>query len=254
MHSAHSTTPDMWIGLSAILSLVAAGVAWGLHRQRLARTLLLAACMISLIAIMLVGKQRRCGPFSSATVAVAAISAAAALWGISLLPANHRVHAFTSLTLGLALGVYLLAPRASLACARVEGWWFALGEMLCVLSAGALVLGSICLMVAGASSLADPVVLTLALALLCQTACLVANGIGAQLAWGAYWSWDPVECWRIAPWLVTAMACVSLRSLDWDPRRARGAFLATMGFALATLLGALPLVSLLRVGSLYLAL
>jgi ABC-type transport system involved in cytochrome c biogenesis permease subunit len=169
------------------------------------------------------------------------------------LPVGHRAHLFTSLTLGLALGVYLLAPSADWACTRVEGWWFGLGEALCVLSAGALVLGSICLVVPAASSLADSVKLTLALALLCQTACLVANGLGAQLAWGAYWSWDPVECWRIASWLVTAMACVSLRPMDSDPHRARWAFLATTGFALATLLGALPLVGLLRLGSLYLA-
>lgn len=253
MSSSYSTAPDMWIGLSAILSLAAAMVAWRSQGHRVARSLLLGACVISVVAIMLIGKQCRCRPFSSATVAMAAISAAAGLWGLSPLSADHHVQVFTSLLLALTLGAYLLAPRVSWAGPRVEGWWFALAEVLHVLSAGALVLGSACSVLTGSSFLAGPVGLTLALALLCQTGSLVAHGIGAQLAWGAYWSWDPVECWHLAPWLATAMAVVGARSLGWDLRQARWALLATTGFVLVALLGAFPLVHLLGLQTRYLA-
>ncbi|HHW14346.1 MAG TPA: cytochrome c biogenesis protein CcsA [Firmicutes bacterium] len=68
------------------------------------------------------------------------------------------------------------------------------------------------------------------LAFLALVIMLISGSIWANLAWGAYWGWEPVETWSLIAWLVYGIYLHLRRTYGWRGRRA--AWVATLGFAL----------------------
>lgn len=83
------------------------------------------------------------------------------------------------------------------------------------------------------ASLDDLAYRFLVLALIFDTLMLVAGAIWAQDAWGRYWSWDPLEVWSLANWLLTAMALHARPLLGLSPRG--GAWVSLAVFVVAYL-------------------
>lgn len=48
---------------------------------------------------------------------------------------------------------------------------------------------------------------------------IVAGSIWAKDLWGSYWSWDPVEVWSLASWLVYGLSIHLKLQLGWKGRR-----------------------------------
>ncbi len=48
---------------------------------------------------------------------------------------------------------------------------------------------------------------------------IVAGSIWAKDLWGSYWSWDPVEVWSLASWLVYGLSIHLKVTLGWKGRR-----------------------------------
>jgi ABC-type transport system involved in cytochrome c biogenesis permease subunit len=90
-----------------------------------------------------------------------------------------------------------------------------------------------------------------AAALVSQTVGLLLGGIGAQEEWGAYWSWDPQECWYLAVWLVLVGVTCGLREFSWEGRRACLAVGLAAAFAALVLFGAGLLLRRLGLYSVY---
>lgn len=59
---------------------------------------------------------------------------------------------------------------------------------------------------------------------------LISGSIWANLAWGSYWGWEPVETWSLIAWLVYGIYLHLRRSYGWRGRRA--AWVASLGLAL----------------------
>ncbi|GIW41277.1 MAG: c-type cytochrome biogenesis protein CcsB [Candidatus Binatia bacterium] len=60
------------------------------------------------------------------------------------------------------------------------------------------------------------------------TLAIVTGAVLAKTAWGAFWSWEPVEVWSAVTWLLYAVL-LQMRSAGWRGRRA--ATLTIVGFA-----------------------
>lgn len=73
----------------------------------------------------------------------------------------------------------------------------------------------------------------LRVALVFETAMLVAGAVWAQNAWGRWWAWDPLETWAFATWLALVGALHARGTYRLGPRA--GATLAIVVFALAFL-------------------
>jgi len=69
------------------------------------------------------------------------------------------------------------------------------------------------------------------------SASIVIGAVWAQLAWGAYWSWDPKEVWALITWLLYTLFLHARVMRGWRGRPL--ALLALVGFAsvLFTFLG-----------------
>jgi len=189
-------------------------------------------------------------PSNRPTLALAATGMAAGLWSVALCGQNRRVQGLAGLVAGAAMGTFLIAPHPVVAGVQGGGLWFGLDEVFFVLACGLLLLGSICVAVptfrpndAGARGV-------LALGLLLQTMALGSRAVGVQLAWGAYWWWGPVGCWRLAAWLSTAIAALGVWEMGWAGRRAQIAMLVVTVVLLLVLLGSVPLVRWLGLGGL----
>ena len=168
----------------------------------------------------------------------------ASLWGS---PSSGLLLALGAVLAMIA--IFLVVPAT-----QVRGPWFDLDEVLYVLACGVLLLGGIGLAVPALRSSDAATGWVLALGLLLQTAGLGARAVRAQLTWGAYWSWGPVGCWRMAAWLTKAISAVGVWRIGWSGRRARVALLAAMAMAILVLLGSVPLVRWLGLDSPHLSL
>ena len=143
-----------------------------------------------------------------------------------------------------------MLPISGSAGTRVAGGAFGLAEAGYVLASGVLLLA-----LADSFDTIDQLKVlqgqALSLALIFGALSLMLRAIGAQRAWGSYWSWDPFECWLLVAWLSTAIAALGICRLGW---RGPGALIA-LGLAsvvaLGVLFGALPLVRWLALASLY---
>lgn len=235
----------------ALLAFLAAASARWSRKAGVSGLLLAAACVLGLVELVPRGARSGDWPFNSLTVAIPACGVAAGLWSLALCPEDCRGRARTGLLVGLALGIPLVVPRPVWPTVRICTPWLALGEVCYVVAIGALLVGAVHGSVLGPGSTRPLTRRAMALGLLFQTTGLAVHGAAAQLAWGAYWSWDPVECWRLAGWLVTAIAAVGLWELDWSGWRATMALWAVTLVALAILAGSGPLVRWLGLRSLY---
>jgi len=70
---------------------------------------------------------------------------------------------------------------------------------------------------------------TVAFGFLMQTLVLITGAVWAQVSWGHYWTWDPVEVWALITWLIYATYLHTRMTLGWRGRRS--AWLAIIGFA-----------------------
>jgi len=92
------------------------------------------------------------------------------------------------------------------------------------------------------------------LAAMLQGVALIWQSVVAQWAWGSYWSWDPVECWRLVPLLANAILLTIVGQRGWSGRLPRVLVwvAALLGVAVwigtESLLGWLGLSSMYRMG------
>jgi cytochrome c-type biogenesis protein CcsB len=56
--------------------------------------------------------------------------------------------------------------------------------------------------------------------LLLLTLAMVAGSFFAKQMWGAYWSWDPKQCWTLLTWLTFAAILHARITVGWRGRRA----------------------------------
>ena len=52
------------------------------------------------------------------------------------------------------------------------------------------------------------------------TLAMVAGSMFAKQMWGAYWSWDPKQCWTLVTWLLFAAILHARVTIGWRGRRA----------------------------------
>ncbi|HEY1099655.1 MAG TPA: cytochrome c biogenesis protein CcsA, partial [Myxococcota bacterium] len=52
------------------------------------------------------------------------------------------------------------------------------------------------------------------------TLAIVAGSFFAKQMWGAYWSWDPKQCWTLVTWLLFAAILHARVTIGWRGRRA----------------------------------
>jgi cytochrome c-type biogenesis protein CcsB len=57
---------------------------------------------------------------------------------------------------------------------------------------------------------------------------IITDSVWADLAWGAYWSWDPKETWSLITWLIYAALLHARAMKGW--RGGRVAWLSVIGF------------------------
>jgi len=57
---------------------------------------------------------------------------------------------------------------------------------------------------------------------------IIAGGVWANEAWGAFWSWDPKETWALITWLVFASYLHSRITKGWEGKKT--AILGSLGF------------------------
>jgi cytochrome c-type biogenesis protein CcsB len=67
---------------------------------------------------------------------------------------------------------------------------------------------------------------------------MIASGaIWANVAWGRYWSWDPIETWSLIVWLIYAVYLHLRFTLKWHGERLAWFAIAAMPMALFALIG-----------------
>ena len=141
-----------------------------------------------------------------------------------------RVTASAQLATGAALGVWL-----SLSPSR-----YAAAPILLGLGSGLLLPACVLL---GERHTRDLALLTnglLACALVLQCAELVAAGVRGQALYGAYWSWSPPECWRLAACVTTGIAWLTVRAIERGPWRAMAVTLVAWFLGVAATLVLIP--------------
>lgn len=55
---------------------------------------------------------------------------------------------------------------------------------------------------------------------ICLAIMIVSGAIWADLLWGSYWSWDPVETWSLITWLVFGLYLHLRTTYNWKGRKA----------------------------------
>jgi ABC-type transport system involved in cytochrome c biogenesis permease subunit len=79
-------------------------------------------------------------------------------------------------------------------------------------------------------------------ALLFESAMLIAGAVWARDAWGRYWAWDPLETWAFLTWLLLVGGLHARRSLRLPPAAGAALVLAVFALAFLTFFG-VPFVS-----------
>jgi hypothetical protein len=207
------------------------------------RTILVMAWLLALWSAI-----RLEAPSHASVAQVAAVALATAATAFILDANGHRGQMIAGIASVVALGAPLLLDHSGPAYALAFGPWFAASHVLAALSGGILLAGAL---LPASGDMNRGLERILPLALLTQSASLVGHGVGAQRAWAAYWSWDPIECWLLAIWLVIAIALAGRKAWGWGGGRFRWPLWAPAVAALLVLLGALPLVHALGLDSVF---
>lgn len=236
--------------VAALSALIASAIAWRQRGVTWARLFLGVGCVVALAVLVAWGKKADQRPFAAPGMALASLGVAVGLWSAALDRLSWRVLALGGLFVGLAVGGSLMLPLSGSAGTRVASGAFGLAEAGYVLASGVLL-----------AALTDPLNPTgqpealhgrvLALALIFGALSLGLRAIGAQRAWGSYWSWDPFECWLLAAWLTKAIAAIGICRLGWRGPEALLALGLASAVALGVLFGGVPLVRWLALASLY---
>lgn len=74
-------------------------------------------------------------------------------------------------------------------------------------------------------------------AFLFQGAMIASGAVWANRAWGAYWTWDPIEVWSLVAWGAYAVYLHLTLTLGWRGRRAAWVAVAALVVTLFSLLG-----------------
>jgi hypothetical protein len=242
MNSGYALAVRGLAALGALLALAATGLARRSQGSAAVRSLLKAACVAGLIALVVTGAFTERWLFADPAATILAAGIGTGIWSLVLYPTSRRVHYLGSLLLATMLVIYCLVANVARIGLQVAGWPFELAEFLHSLAVGGLLLGSICLLALRPRVSPRFVLPTLSIALLLETIALTLYALGAQLTWGSYWSWDPIECWRLAGWLAMAIPVLGVYSLDWGRRRACWALGVASGFIAFISIGSSPLV------------
>lgn len=82
----------------------------------------------------------------------------------------------------------------------------------------------------------------MALAFIFATLMIVSGAIWAQIAWGRYWAWDPIETWAFVTWLILAFAMHLRFTLKTRPVVGATMVMAVFALSFLTFLG-VPFIS-----------
>lgn len=74
-------------------------------------------------------------------------------------------------------------------------------------------------------------------AFLFQGAMIASGAVWANRAWGAYWTWDPIEVWSLVAWSAYAVYLHLALTLGWRGRKAAWVAIAALAVTLFSLLG-----------------
>ncbi len=69
------------------------------------------------------------------------------------------------------------------------------------------------------------------------TLAIAAGSFFAKQKWGAYWSWDPKQCWTLVTWLAFAGILHARVTIGWRGRRAAWATVITAFFVIVGMVG-----------------
>lgn len=69
------------------------------------------------------------------------------------------------------------------------------------------------------------------------TLAIVAGSFFAKQMWGAWWSWDPKQCWTLLTWLVFAGILHARITIGWRGRRAAWATVVAVFFVIVAMVG-----------------
>lgn len=240
---------NLYAALGAILACAALLMAWRTQGENLFKLTLAASCAFALAALISDSLYSGRRPFTAPTMALASLGTTTGLWGLIHGPSDRPCRLLYALATALGLAAFLSSPQTIWGETHRWGTLFGLAEAAYVLSAASLWHGLIATQAAQCSGLEAPTRPALKAALFLLALSLMLYGLGAQRAWGAYWSWEPLACWWLATGLVVAMAASASERWGWASRRARLALGVAAGFSLFVLLGALPLIQWLGLGS-----
>ncbi len=227
--------------LGAVMAFSAAVLAWRLPKHFLPALLLLIACILGTIVWFPAALAEGLGALRSTSLAVAALSTWMAFWKVAFCPSDRRTTVLVGAIVCLTLGAWPLLPSRTWGDVPMRRLLFGAAETVYASGVGALALGAAWVLGPGRSTRRDVARRISATSLMLQTLALFLYGVGAQLAWGSYWRWEPLECWQLAAWLLSAILALVTWQLDWDGRRAALLLWLTTALALFVLLGAVPM-------------
>jgi cytochrome c-type biogenesis protein CcsB len=69
------------------------------------------------------------------------------------------------------------------------------------------------------------------------TLAMVAGSFFAKQIWGAYWSWDPKQCWTLLTWVSFAAILHARITIGWRGRRAAWITVAAVGAVIIAMVG-----------------
>jgi cytochrome c-type biogenesis protein CcsB len=69
------------------------------------------------------------------------------------------------------------------------------------------------------------------------TLAMIAGSFFAKQIWGAYWSWDPKQCWTLLTWVSFAAILHARITIGWRGRRAAWITVAAVGAVIVAMVG-----------------
>jgi hypothetical protein len=237
------------IALPALLSLA---LAWKDRGRAVVRPLCTWSGAAGLVYLALRGQVALVEPWRCPVLWVSGLGFGAGLW-TAWLPMGGRRKGM--LTAALLVAGWLLAnapPGFSRSAGFIVTHWFSLSEVVLLATVAALLVGSLALLFSSVEQAPRIAALALGAAFCSHTLALILQGVAAQRAWGAYWSWDALECWHLASWSLIGLSALGARELGWGPRRGKAAVWVTTLLVSLMTWGAPALLRWLGVASAYL--